>query len=369
MSAVPAVNPRVHDGSIVCYRLVDVCDEVKLDEAERILSISPRARVGRREGTTMDFVAVPLLLELPKRTLKLKQRSIDVSASLHLFAHGALSVAFRIPIEPGTSLETMAPLLQELYGSEVLDQEARKEVDAATKTIAKAISGAHDWRGIENFTILQIKSLEGAVGPRELLAWKGLAKLVVGETGAHELSERHRREVLEYAFGYRDDDLVVIDWNSALVIDPEGGADVMEVLEYANSQLLNLRYYDAQLDYELSRIQSALAHDSGGYFRSPYAKLAHQVFRRLLGLSELVERVDNSIKVVGDFYLARVYRAALARLRVSVWTASIERKHGLVSDAYTMLKGEVELKRGLALEIMVVFLIVIEVVLALKGGH
>ena len=91
--------------------------------------------------------------------------------------------------------------------------------------------------------------------------------------------------------------------------------------------------------------------------------------RDLMGLSELVERIDNAIKSVGDFYAARVYRGAMRRLRIEAWKESIERKQTLIGEAYEMLKGEAEVRRGLILEVTVIVLIVIEVIQAFMGGH
>ena len=36
----------------------------------------------------------------------------------------------------------------------------------------------------------------------------------------------------------------------------------------------------------------------------------------LVDMSEMVERVENAVKIVGDFYLARLYQAALRRFRL-----------------------------------------------------
>ncbi len=86
-----------------------------------------------------------------------------------------------------------------------------------------------------------------------------------------------------------------------------------------------------------------------------------------MDLTEFTERVDNAIKSVGDFYLARVYLAAIRRFRVPEWRESVEAKLSLIARAYELLKGEVEVSRAQLLEVIVVLLILIEVVAALRG--
>jgi hypothetical protein len=91
------------------------------------------------------------------------------------------------------------------------------------------------------------------------------------------------------------------------------------------------------------------------------------VLRRFMELTEFTERVDNTIKSVGDFYLARVYLAAIKRFRVPEWRESVEAKLSLIARAYELLKGEVEVSRAQVLEIIVIVLILVEVVSAFRG--
>ena len=52
-------------------------------------------------------------------------------------------------------------------------------------------------------------------------------------------------------FRYYADDLVVLTWDRAFIYEPRGDSDVMDVLDVANAQLLEMRYYDQLLDAEL----------------------------------------------------------------------------------------------------------------------
>ena len=74
-----------------------------------------------------------------------------------------------------------------------------------------------------------------------------IALLLRGER--HALSRQERDEVLRHRLSYLSDDLVVPTWNAAFVYDTEAGAQAaLEILEFANSQLLEFRYYDDLLD-------------------------------------------------------------------------------------------------------------------------
>ena len=64
-----------------------------------------------------------------------------------------------------------------------------------------------------------------------------------GDRGA-ELSVAERQDVTQRHFSYGEDDLVVVDWNAAFVYEPSGSRDIPDILEIANAQLLEFRYYD-----------------------------------------------------------------------------------------------------------------------------
>ena len=79
----------------------------------------------------------------------------------------------------------------------------------------------------------------------------------------------------------------------------------------------------------------------------------------LIELSEFIERVDNSLVIVADVYLGRVYEAAVRQLRIAEWQVQVSRKQQLLAQTYGLLKGEVDTGRALTLEVMVVILILL----------
>jgi hypothetical protein len=220
---------------------------------------------------------------------------------------------------------------------------------------------------VEHYAVVFVESIRGSPSGEDVLRRADLARLLLGETTVRELSAAERQDVTQRHFSYGTDDLVVIDWNAAFVYEPSGSHDIPDILEIANAQLLELRYYDDALDNSLSRVNQQLKRQRrrlGSIFRSPYPALARQVLVVLLEMSELIERVDNSLKIIGDFYLARIYEAAVEQLRIPAWKGTVTRKQALLGDVYGWLKGEVDTARSLTLEVMIVALIVVELLLA-----
>jgi hypothetical protein len=268
-----------------------------------------------------------------------------------------------LSIHPGTDLGDLLPLCDELYESTAVDELAQKEIIAAMPRLRPAIAGEHDWRSAETYTVVFIEEIDGHPKGEDLLKWPLLAKLLVGEASSKRLARSENADLLAHAHSYFEDDLAVIDWNSAVVLEPSGSRDIPDILEFATSQLLKLRYYDGVFDKHLARIYDDLAQAqrAGSVLRSPYRHLARNVLGRVVELNEFAERVDNALKIIGDFYLARVYETAVRRFRISAWQGSIDGKQALVAQAYDLIKGEIDVRRATLLELVIIILLLFEV--------
>ncbi len=369
-------SPKVLRGRILCYRIFDVGDVIHLDRAAEILANSPglrRAKLSREGAESLAFASPPLDVGVGKRNVDLPKigRAIEVEVSARFFDFAAVSVLFEVPIAVGARLADLLPLCDELYDTPVLEERARAVFGPILERLQPAIEGRHAWRGMETYTVIFIEELEGHPTGAEVLSTPGLGKLLLGETSPKRLASEERGDVVKHAYSYLEDDLAVIDWNSAFVLEPSGSRDIPDILEFATSQLLELRYYDDLLDVELNRIYDEVEESGGKWwalFWSPYGKLAKKVMRQLLEVTEFTERVENSLKVIGDFYLARVYRAAVRRFRVAAWQQSVGRKQALVGQVYALLKGEIDMRRNTLLEAAIVLLIVFEIVMAFVPG-
>jgi hypothetical protein len=219
----------------------------------------------------------------------------------------------------------------------------------------------------EDYVVFRVEALRDAAGEPcgpHTLRDEDLVPLLLDET--QPLSEAAVRELLPHRFSYYRDDLAVLTWNNALVVEPNrADADVQYVLEFANAQLLQLRLQDAQLDREMPKLVArvaALRARPGSILGRRYAAALAGISGVMADMVDVLERVDNALKVTDDVYLARIYSSALEIFRGRAWRAGIERKIGLLRDTYAMLGAQAQAARAEALELAIVVLIVIEIV-------
>ena len=85
-------------------------------------------------------------------------------------------------------------------------------------------------------------------------------------------------------------------------------------------------------------------------------------------ISEIIEKVNNLIKVTEDVYYARVYATALKVLRSSQWSESVSRKIKVIQENYSMLSDEVRIQHSNFLEWVVIILIALELVFAISDS-
>lgn len=359
-------GPAIRKGSILAYRVYDAGEEIALDRAEKALPHAKRVELKGSLAEGLVIAVRPLEVELAHCALEIPGISgvVEARCSARLFDFGAVSVLYEIAIAPGTTFAELTPTCDALYDSPVLDEHGAQHRAELMARLGNSLEKAHDWREAESYTVVFAQEVTGCTVD-VLAKSEAVAKLLLGEQSEKALAASSSADVLKTAFSYLADDLVVIDWNSALVVEPSGSRIVPHVLELATCQLLEFRYYDGLLDRELAKVYDDVE-KSPRILRSPFNALTRQVLRRFMELTEFTERVDNAIKSVGDFYLARVYSAALTRFRVPDWRESVESKLRLVGRAYELLKGEVEVSRNQLLEVIVVVLILIELVQALR---
>lgn len=368
-SRTAAVSPEVvvERGMFLCYRIFDIADEIDLARAQAVLSRDARRMKLTRAGSEyLQLPDPPLTVELGRHPLELRSRVAAVEAVARVFSHGAASIILRVPIPPGMSLNDLVPVGDELFDSPAVDELSLALIRKLRADLSPAGLRGEVWDQSESYTIIYTDRLRGDPMAADVLAATDLGRLLLGETESTPLSAQEQAEVVRASFSYTERDLTVVDWNGAFVYEPSGSMDVPDVLEVCNAQLLELRYYDDLFDRKLQVVYDGLETPPTWMrlFRSPYRRLARRIMVTLLEMSEFIERVENSLKIIGDFYLARVYEGAVKRLRIRQWQASVTRKHDMLGRVYNLLKSEVDTDRGLTLEAAIVFLIVFDIVLA-----
>jgi hypothetical protein len=361
-------NARV-EGSAIVYRLFDVGYEIHLARAFEILSTNApeRARPLRGEGQAIQIKNPPVTVTLGIERVSIDGREVDAEVSARIFDFGVVSLRLRVPAPPRVTWMEYADFGNAVDVRTDLTPLFLRHLDALVTRMAPAIERRSVAAVTEDYVVFRITGFSGPEGGEssaEILRDEDVAPLLLNER--RPLSHMALRELLPNRFSYFSDDLAILTWDNALVVEPAAeDTDIQYILEFANAQLLELRVYDALLDAQLPMMYSRVAGARrGGLARiiRRYAPLLGDLQTLVADSTEVVERVENSLKVTDDVYLARVYSAALDIFRGRVWRSGIDRKLAIIRETYSMLNDEAQASRAEALEVAIVLLIVAELV-------
>lgn len=370
---MPEHLPPIRSGVLIAQRIFDVAFAIDLSEVERLWAArsGPSSRRGRLSTTQPKAVAFdvpPVVLELDALPLALAGEDFAAQVQARFYDFGVLSLALHLPVTnvAGSRYRQLLEALDLAVGPRTQTTVWQDVLDKLRTLTGSAYQRPTQDGLQEDYLYAVVHEFETPLPAARLLEQADLASLLSGET--RTLSEGARRDLLSRRFSYYEDDLVVLSWERAFLYDPRRDTDVADVLEIANAQLLEMRYYDELLDDELPRMYEWVAATQRSMWPvtpKRFARLARRLHALVAEVTELKEKVDNALQVTEDVYLARVYSAALEQFRVPSVSQAVDRKLAIIRDTYIALYDEASSRRAELLEVAIVLLIVTELILAL----
>ena len=356
---------KIKKGKILVYRVFDIGSEIDLEKVEALFEdkkLKERFKLDRKHNMSLIISSSPVSVQLGTVSLKIQDDMVPTELIAKVWHFGTVSLCFQIPIKEDTTWFELVKITNWIEQDPEIEEVANIKAKEFQNDIKYAIPVLNDWKINEDYVTYFIQELTGFDGSIANLKEKvDIPALILAEP-KDMLSESIKKSILENSYQYFKDDLVVVDWNSALVIEPNGSMDVPLVIEFALNQLLELRYYDDILDQRLNTLYNEVVGRKKGLLSNKYSQLAEDAGQMYLEISEIIENVENSFKTVGDFYLATIFRATSKRFRFDDWKKSIDEKLGNLAEVSKLLHSEVNESRNQLMEMVIILLIAIEVI-------
>jgi hypothetical protein len=354
------------DATIHLSFAFDIGFEIDLDRARALLpagaGLLPRRR---RTPESIQYRPAPLRTAIDATGLSLPGVATPAApvprADLTVFDFGAIVLAAQFPVRmTAGELTDVAAALSDMRP---LSSAARRIVTPWIDRIHPAVYGFEVSDLAEEYIVFQMNDVRTG-WLEEQAAWiAGLVRLDAGPLSRDEIAEATR-----LSLSYTPDDLVTLDWAAGFVADRDC-ADTLQVIEFANVQLLEFRHIDNRLDdrleaaYRLIRPPARRPWSLAAWH--PQSAAVRSVRELEIEATSLFERADNNLKLIGDQYLARVFEMASARFHLRDWEQNIRRKLDTVGDVFDLLIQQAGSTRTEVLEIVVILLIATEIILAL----
>lgn len=364
MDAPPLI--RIDKGACAVVCAYDVGRWVDLDKAEgRITASKERGRIKhkRRAPPYFDYSPAPLRVTIEGEALTIGRFRTNAAVELLLYDFAAVTVTYAIPLN--CDFAELRTLSLDLYENESLLADARRRVEDLLAVVDGTVERPEIATTVESYAIFLIEASTPPYAGEALVEAhrQDIAQILRSE--ADPLADQEVRDATAQRISFGPDDLALIDWNAALIFGEEMD-DVRAILEFANVELLEMRLLDQQLDAALDQAYDALTKRVAE--RLPLPGTFHSDVRRIGRLQVdsaiLFERVTNTLKLIGDQYLARVHRLASQRFHLESWDAGITRKLQTLDSIYGKMSDRAATRRMELLEWIIIALIAISIVVS-----
>ncbi len=367
LSPMPDANPSSAplSGSVLVLIQFDVCEELRLDQLQQAVRARTLEQPSMKHAAPayVRYQRPPVIGPLDPLILDSGER---LEGEVKYYDYGVASVVYQLPFSGDWDA------LVHLASRWVWDVDFASRVEPLIRAKLNHVSNAmikpYDKWLSEDYFIFHVREAAGAPSAAELTRDRSreIAQVVRGDRIA--LSDAEIREVLQAQVSYYAADVAVIGWNASFLYDSTSGAETsIQLLEYANSQLLEFRHYDELLSGILDSVYDVLAQKTGFFARWGLARSATSLHTVLLDVAELTERADNAIKFLSDMFAARMYRLAAGKVGVPDYKDLVTRKLKTAEDLYQDMVEQFNQSRAFLLEVTVVLILLIELVFLFEG--
>lgn len=366
-SATPddVATPRIHGGRVVFLYGFDIAYDTKRVPIKTLLGQPVESfvvDVSKRMPRQLFFYR-PAMVRLPTATRQGPHGPVTIERTIKLFPVGAISVSLAVRFERQTfddlvayhDLAAPAGVVHE--EAMALAEQVRKELEPFCIRPLPAV------RDEEAYTVFCI---EGRLGDGSAERWlsenrRRVAALLTQEPDINALSEQEADDSAGSYLSYYEHDMVVADWDAALIVDEPHSADqTLYVMELANVQLAELEAYDMLLDEVIDKSYPGLS-------RRPLRQVIKGLREIRIDLARLDDELSNITKFFGDWHLARVYQRVAQRFHLDDWRRTLNQKLRTLDSLYQLVKQDQTNRWMIVLESAIVLLFIIDLV-AIFGG-
>ncbi len=294
----------------------------------------------------------------------------SVEVTTKYYDYGVVSIEMELPFEG--DWDSLVSQSSRWTNATELENRANDLLSVALKRVSPALVRPYKTWLREDYFIVHLPEIASPDGTTlsagDLLSSRAreIAQLVRGESVP--LSDAERQEVLQSSISYSRNDLLVVGWTGALVYGHTEVAEMtIQMLEYANTQLLEFRHYDGLLTQLLDGVYRSLERKSGVAAAWRLSREAASLNTIRLDVMELTEKVDNAIKFLSDMFYARLYNLAAAKVGVPDYRALVDQKLRTAGELYRFMVDQFNQTRSFILELAVVIILIIEFFFLFRG--
>jgi hypothetical protein len=346
-------------GTCHVYQAIDLGFAIDLARAEQVLAadqIQQNFKKPRRAPEAQQLQRHSSRVSQSGFPVEIGSFRSDGPVEIVIWEFGAATIGYQVPID--AELADLVTLSDLLWDNADLMRDARRRAEQLLNAIRPAVDKPELGERLEDYVVFELRLPDGQP-VRELWTTHAATTASILRAEPGPLSDQEIADALAMQCAYVQEEVVLIDWFAALLVG-EDMEDERLVLELTIAELLELRNLDEQLDRGVDAAYTVLTRKRS--LLSSFSTRANdlgQVSQLQADAAVLFEGVDNALKLLGDQYLARLYRVASERFHLPQWDTAIERKLRVLDGIYEKLSSRAASRRFELLEIVIIVLIAV----------
>lgn len=366
--------PNITAGTLYAFRLFEIAESINLTRLSELdLPPSVNIRSGRLTfiGQLRSMLSVATL---GPRDIEIEPGNwVQAECNVLLFSFGVAAACFQFSIDsknalanqPATQPSEIARWVSLLNQSPALTVAGREIVDHLIGLVGSVVDRPLQDPIHETYTIVSVQNFAEQCPIDRVLASADVVRILLGEAPSFVPAPSFQSQIIGHHYRYGCDDICIVDWDAAFIVDPRPNEDLINLLALALTQLLEFQRFDFQLERELNTLYDWTNERVDHWpFVGRARRRVDVVNRLLIDIGEFVDRSENAFKITEDVYYARVYRGAIERFQVPVWRSSVLARQRAVSEIARTLYDRAQLGVAHSLELVIIVLFIFEIVMA-----
>ena len=344
----------IFSGTLYFFHAFDIGEDLNLERVSMLSTIKP---LPLSLPKYFKNYHAPLAIE----PVQPYEQSFCIGVKLH--SYGAVSFTYKMPFS--CTLEELRKTFNDTYNR--FHEQSMLDAKALYKIIHPYVLRPYFFHTRAAYTIIQVDPQPETLDVNLFKERYGniIASLVRFET--ETLAEYQKNEILNAATGYYRGELLVVDTDVLFAYDAEY-ADILDMVEFANIQQLELRFFDRLLDEKLNRIYEGEGRKIPlrvylPFIGTPKSDPIVELEKLKVDISVITERLESSIKLAGEPYLSEMYALLVENLDLKSWQSGIERKLNIIRDLQSTYQHKIDVIREDLLTVLIIALIFIELII------
>lgn len=365
---------RIKRGRVYYYKIFNISDSADVDGIPTLAANFrelKRLKLERISSDAIDIPTPPITLYINEFVLDINGADQKVAVKLEINELGTMAVIFEMNLVGDFPITIFRKIQKEKLAEITEESKVEEYLNDGLRVLGPVFKGRYEKVSPNvDYLAYYVEEFDRPVKGKEVVGqFKELPELLYNSD--KPLSEQMRDRIKNKWFSYNEEDLAILTYDGAFIYEPTGSTDILDILDFVNTQLVTVRYYDGLMDTRMKDINKTLRSKPSNVFKEIFhIRSRNRIMRKLMALTvevtSALEHARNAIRITQDVYYARIYTSARQVFGLNSWETTLKNKLDLVNKTSNMVYNNAFHVFDDFLEIIVIVLIALELLMFFK---